>query len=72
MEPAMSDIPVILLRDAIAVDATSWFAKGMILPWPADQPLPPGMVWLREPDGDFTETAKQVMRDVVARERDRR
>jgi len=69
--------PAIILRDAIAVDDSS-FPKGLIMPWPHDMELPLGMVWLRElvfvPDpagnpqmawGDFTPEAKLVMQEIA-------
>jgi hypothetical protein len=68
----------ILLRDAIAQDNRT-FVKGMIMPWPADFALPPGMIWLREevivvgPDGapqvawgDLTAAALKIMQEVSA------
>lgn len=64
---------MIVLRDCIS-DGTGTIAKGIIMPWPQDMDLPPGMVWLRvrifaggdEPRwGDFTDAAKQIMREVL-------
>ncbi len=67
---------VIILRDCIA-SASSYFPKGLIMPWPADAALMPGFVWLREEVmalgpggeavptwGDFTPEAKRVFREV--------
>lgn len=46
----MSSEPAIVMRECIAKVGTygAHFPKGLIMSWPADKKLPPGMVWLRE------------------------
>ena len=64
------------LRVCIA-DGSGRYPKGLIVMWPEERPLPPGMAWFREltftpgPDGnpipswgDLTEAAQRIMDEV--------
>jgi hypothetical protein len=70
--------PTIVLREVIASDSKR-FAKGHIMPWPADKDPPPGMIWLREQvyvigsrgealltTGDITPAAAKIMQEISA------
>ena len=68
---------MIVMRDCIAATDET-FPRGIIMPWPDDFDLPPGMIWLREKVlqagpmgepifawGDFTPEAKRIMEDLA-------